>query len=102
MGIPEMIAHFIDGIPDAEHGFNLLFSTEPFSGFQAELQWCREDAGGNWYREVATDLEGWLCPALFGYFDQAPRRLYVAAQPRHAGLADTQAEPPVDPGTSNT
>jgi hypothetical protein len=25
-------------------------------------------------------LEGWLCPALFRYFDQAPAQLYVRAE----------------------
>ena len=25
----------------------------------------------------ALDLEGWLCPALFKYFDQAPERIYA-------------------------
>jgi hypothetical protein len=23
------------------------------------------------------DMEGWLCPALFRYFDQAPKQLYA-------------------------
>jgi hypothetical protein len=26
-------------------------------------------------------MEGWLCPALFKYFDRAPDRLYLRAEP---------------------
>jgi hypothetical protein len=25
-------------------------------------------------------MEGWLCPALFRYFDEAPAELYVKAE----------------------
>jgi hypothetical protein len=27
-------------------------------------------------------MEGWLCPALFKYFDKAPPELYVRAEPK--------------------
>ena len=27
-------------------------------------------------------MEGWLCPALFKYFDQAPERIYAQVKPR--------------------
>ena len=27
-------------------------------------------------------LDGWLCPTLFTYFETAPPRLYVRAQPK--------------------
>jgi hypothetical protein len=26
-------------------------------------------------------MEGWLCPALFKYFDAAPKTLYAKAEP---------------------
>jgi hypothetical protein len=26
-------------------------------------------------------MEGWLCPALFKYFEAAPKDLYVKAEP---------------------
>jgi hypothetical protein len=34
--------------------------------------------GGNWYRWPDKGMEGWLCPALFKYFDQAPTELFVS------------------------
>jgi hypothetical protein len=34
----------------------------------------------NWYRSEEPAMEGWLCPALFRYFDEAPRNLYVKAE----------------------
>ena len=64
-------------IPNAEKGFRLLFSAAPFPGFSAEFEWRREEAGGNWYYSRALQLEGWLCPALFRYFEAAPQRLYA-------------------------
>jgi hypothetical protein len=26
-------------------------------------------------------MEGWLCPALFKYFPEAPKKLYAKAEP---------------------
>jgi len=81
LDIPEMIDELVKGIPDAENGFTLFFSATPFPRYAAELVHVREEAGGSWYRDLGTGLEGWLCPALFKYFNVAPRRLYVAAAP---------------------
>jgi hypothetical protein len=36
--------------------------------------------GGNWYTSDDPPMEGWLCPALFRYFDRAPSELYVKAE----------------------
>jgi hypothetical protein len=30
---------------------------------------------GNWYRADERPIEGWLCPPLFHYFEEAPREL---------------------------
>ena len=32
---------------------------------------------GNWYYSADLDAEGWLCPALFKYFDEAPEKIYA-------------------------
>src|SRR5437764_15491454 len=66
-GIPEMIEQATQHIPDAHKGFVLTFSAQPFPGYTVELDWVREEFGGNWYRWAGHDLEGWLCPALFHY-----------------------------------
>jgi len=63
-------------------GFRLLFSPTPFPGYTVRLEWRREEYGGNWYYSPQFDLEGWLCPALFKYFDTAPRELYGRAEPK--------------------
>jgi hypothetical protein len=36
--------------------------------------------GGNWYQADQPPSEGWLCPALFRYFDSAPAELFVKAE----------------------
>ena len=81
LGIPEMINDLVRDIPDARGGFRLLFSAQSFPGFQVELEWVREDSGGNWYRIRGQTEEGWLCPSLFKYFERAPRSLFARAEP---------------------
>jgi hypothetical protein len=77
-GIDEMIDLVTADIPNAEKGFRVLFSATPFPNYQYTLNWLREDMGGNWYRWGVTPLEGWLCPALLKYFDQAPKTIYCS------------------------
>lgn len=79
-GVPEMIDVLVKDIPDARDGFRLLFSAQPFPGHQKTLTWIRGDAQGNYYRLDDPPLEGWLCPALFRYYKEAPRAIYVKAE----------------------
>lgn len=79
-GIDTMIDKLVASIPEAEKGFRLIFSPTPFPGSTVELAWRREESGGNWYYSPQFDMEGWLCPALFKYFDKAPPRLYGRAE----------------------
>ncbi len=79
-GIPEMIDELVKDIPNALQGFRLLFSTQPFPGFQKRATWVREEMEGNWYHTDDPPREGWLCPALFKFFDAAPREIYVKAE----------------------
>jgi hypothetical protein len=80
-GIPEMTDLLVRDIPDAAHGFRLLFAATPFPGYTVRLDWRRSEYGGNWYLAEQYGLEGWLCPALFQYFETAPDNLYVKAEP---------------------
>jgi hypothetical protein len=79
-GIDEMINRSVIEIPDAEKGFQLIFSPTPFPGHSLHLVWRREEYGGNWYFCSQLNIEGWLCPALFKYFDKAPAELYAKAE----------------------
>jgi len=81
-GADDIIERLVEGIPNAGKGFTLLFSASGFPEYQAELDWRREDMGGNWYYSPALDAEGWLCPALFNYFEKAPKKIYVQCKPR--------------------
>ncbi|HEV3341766.1 MAG TPA: DUF6717 family protein [Pirellulales bacterium] len=104
LGMSEMISRLVEekAIADATHGFTLHFSDELFDGFDVELTWLRSDDSqvvpgadgsasqlwGNRYRGVVVgeEMEGWLCPALGLYFQAAPGRIYVKAEPLPAGL----------------
>ncbi len=78
-GVPEMIDVLVADIPNADKGFRLTFSAREFPGYQKRLTWVRGDSTGNWYRLEKPPMEGWLCPALFKYYREAPKELYVKA-----------------------
>ncbi len=80
-GMPEIIDLFVQDLPNAAKGFKLLFSATPFPGYQAKLVWRREEYEGNWYLWEDHLMEGWLCPALFKYFSEAPKQIYCKAEP---------------------
>jgi len=85
-GIPEIIDGMLADakIKKPENGFVLQFSPTPFPESQREMTLLRPEGGGNWYRCDATSKresrEGWLCPALFKYFDQAPEKLFARVE----------------------
>ena len=81
-GDDTMIDGVVADIPDAEHGFTMIFSSTPFPGHQYRLDWRREESGGNCYHAEQLGLEGWLCPALLRYFTEAPKQLYVQTKRR--------------------
>lgn len=79
-GVPEMIDVLVEDIPGATNGFRLLFSAQPFPGFQKKLTWLRGDMGGNHYRMEDPVMEGWICPAMFRYYQTAPKEIFVKAE----------------------
>lgn len=83
-GITEMIDRLVEHRSGAAQGFRLLFALFPFEGWQASLSWVRADpVEGHWYRADETGDEGWLCPAMFWYFQTPPGRIYVRAEPKN-------------------
>ena len=94
-GATEMVTRLVETkrIPNAESGFAMHFSDTSFDDHDVELKWLRSDneqfgMGGNWYAgEVGGErMEGWLCPALFHYFEKAPEKIYVRAEPLPEGI----------------
>jgi hypothetical protein len=81
-GADDMIDVLVAEIPNADNGFRMLFSATPFPGHKVRLEWRREQDGGNWYYSPEYKMEGWLFPALFKYFEKAPKEIYVKAEPR--------------------
>jgi len=61
----------------AKSGFRLSFSNKAFPGFESELVLNRLEAGGAHYDEVNTNEQGWLCPALFLYYKEAPEAIFA-------------------------
>ncbi len=83
-GADTIIDQMVVDLPNAESGFSLLFSANPFPGCQVKFEWQREEFGGNWYAASALEKEGWLCPAFLKYFDVAPKELYAQFKSRAA------------------
>ena len=114
LGMTEMISRQVEAkwIPGAAKGFSLSFAAEPFD-HDVELTWLspHDVAGsangtlaalpgmGNWYRGrvAGEEMIGWLCPALFHYFDHAPPKIFVKAEPLPAGLDPIWHVQPGDP-----
>jgi len=65
------------GLTAPQDGFNLVFSAIPFPGHQYGFLRQGPEAGGWWYLHEESEVEGWLCPALFKYFEEAPEELFI-------------------------
>lgn len=91
-GMPEMIDVLVNDIPNARAGFVLLFSSQPFAGYQVELTLVREEYGGHWYKVKDLEVEGWLCPALLRYFESPPESLYIKAEPGRGRYEPSELE----------
>ena len=89
-GVTKMIDYLVKDIPDAREGFILLFSSQPFGGYQVELNMIAEEDGGCLYRGKNYSAEAWLSPALFRYFETAPESLYVKAEPQRGEYDSTE------------
>jgi len=82
LGMGEMIDRITTEqvIINADDGFRLFFSESPptYTGVY-HLKLMAEEGGGGWYRNVETRMCGWLCPAMFAYFDTLPPELFIYA-----------------------
>ena len=79
-GVPGMIDRLVADIPDARSGFRLTFSSTAFPGHELVVKRGAAHAGGYYYLDP-QGRSGWLCPALFKYFHEAPEAIYVQADP---------------------
>lgn len=82
LGMSEIIDKVLKNksIKDPEKGFSLIFSALPFPQHDLCMKFSRADIVGNWYRAESLDMEGWLCPALFHYFKEAPKEIYAKVE----------------------
>jgi hypothetical protein len=114
LGASEMNSTLIDarGIPNAERGFTLSFSDQPFD-HDVELKWIPPKeaaratsqplnslpATGNWYtgNVAGQKMVAWLCPALYEYFAEVPKRIFVKAEKLPEGVDPIWHVSSVDP-----
>jgi hypothetical protein len=114
LGASEMISRVVEAknIARADRGFLLTFDNEPFE-HDVELTWLPASEAaraigsptdlvpdfGNWYGGpvAGEQMIGWLCPALFLYFNSAPPKIYAKAEPLPAGIDPLWHIAPGDP-----
>jgi hypothetical protein len=79
-GMPEIIELLTAkaGLQNPEKGFKLTCSAESFPGHQAILKLADEpqNHSGHWYQLDGTDMQGWMCSAMYKYFETAPPAIY--------------------------
>jgi len=83
--LEDVLKHIGKTHAKCETRVGVVFSAYSFPGHQVKLDWIKsddlngyEDNFGNWYRWEEHGMERWLCPALFKYFMEAPKQLYVS------------------------
>lgn len=68
-------------LPEAEEGFNLIFSENEFPEYDVVVEHIDEEGfSGNWYQaDLGSGIihKLWLCPALLKYFDTPPKQIYA-------------------------
>jgi len=85
MGASEAIDMMLKGksVLDPEGGFILLFSKDPVPDYDAVIHLEETSKlGGSFYKWKEKNHKLWLCPALFLYFENAPKRIYVKVKQR--------------------
>ena len=89
-GIPEMINKWLaQKGAGATESIKMIFSLTEFPGYDSKLVRGRPWGRGFYYHSPDLDMEGWLCPALFHYFPQAPEEIFVKIEPLDALIPQT-------------
>ncbi len=92
-GADTMIDVLVSGIPNAKQGFRMVFSASEFPGSTLKLDWVRAEKSGNVYRSEEMGMEGWLCPALFKYFESAPASIYLKVEAKAPSRTSPRPSP---------
>ena len=79
-GIDAMISMIVESENLDVDGFSVCFSASFMPGSHFTLDWVRNEGGGNWYKCPELGMEGWLCPALYKYFPDPPKKIYTLVQ----------------------
>jgi len=79
-GADKILDYISKDIAGAADGFMLTFSPFPVKGSKFVVSFLKAEFGGSWYQLEGTDIQGWLCPALFKFFDTAPAKLFLTVE----------------------
>jgi hypothetical protein len=84
MGTDKIIDVAVANIENADKGFICIFSGTPLPEYDIKLVLHKRgnNIDGNWYRSEELDMDGWLCPALYKYFEVEPDAIYLKIEPK--------------------
>ena len=78
-GIDTIIDIAVKDFKDPNNGFICMFSKNPFPNYQIklELKIRGNNVDGNTYHCPELNIDGWLCPCLYNFFDIEPDTIYL-------------------------
>ncbi len=78
-GADTIIDNMVNEIPNAEKGFLCIYSKNSFPTYQYQLKLKTRGnvTTGNWYTCKELGIDGWLCGALYKYFEVEPESIYL-------------------------
>ena len=90
-GADDIIERMVSGIENAEQGFTLLFSADPFPGHQAVFEWRRSETGGTGTTVRSSTRRGGSARRSSGISSQHQTRYTLSSSPRKACQAPNNA-----------
>lgn len=81
LGVPAMIDQKLSQKGITGDQFNLVFTSGILPNADAVLVKENDLSEGAWYNLKDTTQNGWLCPALMQYFDDAPETISILINP---------------------
>ena len=68
-------------LSDGKDSVVMLFSEEPFPEYTVRIEYIGPELGGSNYFCEEYNHKLWLCSALFKYFEEAPKAIYIKIKP---------------------
>lgn len=72
---------FMDKISNGQNQVTVIFSPNPFPGYEYKVDKIEQDEYGTTYLYQKDNHKLWLCPAMWLYMAVSPESIYVSVKP---------------------